>query len=277
MAAPATPADLIDLERYPIMSPGSDAAAALVRDCRARLAELGCCELPGFLTPAAVELVIRETAEIAHLAHHAAGPVQPYLEPAEPTLPEGHPRRHLGRSSVAAIAYDLFPPAHALRRLYEWDPLMEILAAALGEPRLYRYADPLGGLNVAVMRDGDELGWHFDQTDFVTSIALRDADSGGDFEYAPNIRSADDERYADVRELLEGSRERVRCVSMTPGTLLLFKGRHSIHRVTPVRGRTSRLVALLAYDTRPGTVSSDLLRHARYGRNAARSPEVAGR
>ena len=66
---------------------------------------------------------------------------------------------------------------------------MEFLAAALGKPTLYRYADPLGALNVAVMTDGDQLWWHFDQTDFVVSIALRDADEGGDFEYVPLIRS----------------------------------------------------------------------------------------
>ena len=53
---------------------------------------------------------------------------------------------------------------------------------------------------------------------------------------------------------------------MTPGTLLLFEGRYSLHRVTPVGGETARLVALLAYDTKPGTTSSDLLRLVRYGR-----------
>ncbi len=52
--------------------------------------------------------------------------------------------------------------------------------------------------NLAVMGDGDELQWHFDQTDFVVSLALQDADEGGDFEVAPRIRSGDDERYDDV-------------------------------------------------------------------------------
>jgi hypothetical protein len=50
--------------------------------------------------------------------------------------------------------------------------------------------------------------------------------------------------------------------------LLLFEGRNSIHRVTPIRGSTTRLVALLAYDTKPGTRSSKLLQRSRYGREA---------
>ena len=53
---------------------------------------------------------------------------------------------------------------------------------------------------------------------------------------------------------------------MEPGTLVLFQGRYSIHRVTPIEGDVPRLVALLAYDTKPGTCSSELLRAFRYGR-----------
>ena len=35
------------------------------------------------------------------------------------------------------------------------------------------------------MGQGDELQWHFDQTDFVVSLAIRDAEVGGDFEVVP--------------------------------------------------------------------------------------------
>ena len=261
--------DLIDLDAYPVHELNDAAARALLERCRAQLAATGACELPGFLAPQATARMVRESDTLVPVAHHAAGPITIYLDMPDMSLPDGHPRRHLGSSSLAAIAYDLFPRSHALRALYEWDPLMTFLAAALGRERLYRYADPFGALNVAVMRAGDELDWHFDQTDFVVSIALRDADEGGDFEYAPYIRSASDERYDDVQAVLEGDTTRVRRVPMTPGTLLLFQGRHSMHRVTPIRGATSRLVALLAYDTKPGTVSSEFLRLARYGRSVA--------
>ena len=43
---------------------------------------------------------------------------------------------------------------------------------------LHRYADPCGALNLAVMGDGDELQWHFDQTDFVVSLAIQPAERG---------------------------------------------------------------------------------------------------
>jgi hypothetical protein len=263
-----SPGDLVDRDAYPIDTLASDAARSLIEDARRQLAATGACELPGFLTAAATERMVRESDDLVALAHPSAGPITVYLEPADVSFPADHPRRRLGTSSLAAIAYDLIPPQHALRRLYEWEPLLDFIAACLGEERLYRYADPLGALNVAVMGDGDELFWHFDQTDFVVSIALRDALSGGDFEYAPYIRSAADESYPAVQALLDGSPARVRRIAMTPGTLLLFQGRRSLHRVTRIAGAVPRLVALLAYDTRPGTVSSDLLRLARYGRAA---------
>ena len=53
---------------------------------------------------------------------------------------------------------------------------------------------------------------------------------------------------------------------LAPGTLALFEGRYSIHRVGPVEGSKPRVIALLGYDTKPGTVSSDLLKQRRYGR-----------
>jgi hypothetical protein len=263
------PWSYLDLERYPIRDLAAPAARALVARCHAQLMTEGCCELPGFLTPEATERMVKESETLAAQSHHARGPITAYLEIPDRSLPEAHPRRSFGLSSLAAIGYDLFPAEHALRRLYAWDGLVRFLEASLGVPRLHRYADPMSALNVAVMKQGDELFWHFDQCDFVVSIALRDASEGGDFEYAPNLRSAADENYGAVKALLDGSREHVKHVPMTPGTLLLFRGRNSIHRVTPIAGPVSRLVGLLAYDERPDVMGTDLLRMARYGRTLA--------
>jgi len=261
-------ADLIDLRRYPISDLKSEAARALTRHCREQLDRTGACELPDFLTPAAVRMLTNEADQLAALAYHSESRGTPYLETPDRALPEDHPRRIFDHTSVGVVAYDQFPPDSWMRRLYEWEPLMDFIGAALNKERLYRYADPFGALNLAVMREGERLHWHFDQTDFVTSIALRPAAQGGDFEYVPLIRSATDENYPRVQRLLLGDEREVVRVPMTPAALLLFEGRNSIHRVTPIRGDVTRLVALLAYDTKPGTRSSKLLQRARYGREA---------
>jgi hypothetical protein len=264
--SPLSPGAWIDLERYPVDGLASPAGRALVARCREQLARDGACELEAFLRPGATALMVAEASALAPAAHRSGGKATPYLELPDAGWPEGHPRTSWNPFSLGAVAYDQFPREDALRRLYEWDPLMRFIGACLGRERLFRYADPLGALNVAVMVAGDELEWHFDQTDFVVSIALQSSDAGGDFLYAPRIRSADDERYPDVARVLAGDAAPVRRLPMRPGTLLLFEGRYSIHSVSPVRGATPRLVALLAYDTKPGTCASRPLQQNRYGR-----------
>ncbi len=77
------------------------------------------------------------------------------------------------------------PHGSALRRLYEWEPLRQLVEDVLDRGPIHRYADPFGALNLAVMGERDELQWHFDQTDFVVSLAIQTAESGGEFEVVP--------------------------------------------------------------------------------------------
>ena len=263
------PQTLIDRERYPVTELDAPATKAIIADEHRRLTDTGVSIMPGFLTSEAVRLLCREADELAPQAHFSEARGTPYLERPDRSFPEGHPRRVVVNSALRALAYDRFPPSSGLRALYEWDPIMAFVGAVLGRSPLYRYADPLGALNLAVMIDGDELGWHFDQTDFVVSIALQDSADGGDFVNARHIRHAGDECYEDVARVLRGEpHDAVERVPMTPGTLMLFEGRNSMHRVTKIVGDVPRYVALLAYDTKPDTVSSDQLKLARYGRLA---------
>ena len=258
-------AEIIDLDRYPIHAPETAAARALEARCREALATTGAAELPGFLRAEATAALAREAQALSPEAHRHAGKATPYLELPDEHWPEGHPRKSWNPFSLGAVPFDSFPGDSALRALYAWDPLLGFVARCLGESKLYRYADPLGALSLNVMVDADEVEWHFDQADFVVSIALQDSEQGGDFLSVPRIREAGAERYDDVARALAGELE-PSCIPMTPGTLLLFNGRNSLHRVTTTKGPTPRLVALLAYDTKPGTCASPMLQTARYGR-----------
>ncbi len=257
---------LVDIDRYPLHDLDQPVGSALVRDAKQQLATSGYAELPGFLSDRGVDALVEDADELTCRAHPSAGWGTAYLELPDAGMPDGHPRRWTGRFSLRAVPYDLIPRSSALRRLYEWDPLMDLISAILGRGPLFRYSDPFGALNLAVMGEGDELQWHFDQTDFVVSLAIQTAGTGGDFEVAPLIRSERDERFADVAQVLDGEVARVRTIAMSPGTLLVFEGRNSLHRVSPISGLRLRHVGLLAYDTKPGTTGSELLRMSRYGR-----------
>jgi len=241
---------------------------SFVAEGRAQMAATGACEIPAFVRADALPAFVDDARKIAPLAYRSGGLGTVYLGFPDESFPPDHPQQWLGQYDVGAVAYDLFPAESPIRRLYEWPELTRFVAAILGLDEIYPYADPLGALNLAVMGDGDELQWHFDQTDFVVSLALQGADEGGDFEVAPFIRTADDEHYDDIARVLAGARDPLTVLPMTPGTLLVFAGRHSMHRVSPIRGTTPRLVGLFGYDTEPGTMSSELLKAVRYGRVA---------
>ena len=259
---------LVDLDRYPIDDLDGPECAAVVAEHAAALGARGVSVLPGFLQPGAVAAMVAECDALAERAHHQDVQGTPYLElPDEAAWPAEHPRRTWARSSVHTLGYDQMPRSSALRALFESDALLQLLERVLGRGQLYRYADPIGALNVAVMVDGDELGWHFDQTDFVVSVAIQSSTAGGDFENAAHVRAADDERYETVAGVLRGEcRDDIVVEPMTPGTLMLFEGRRSLHRVTPIAGDRPRYVGLLGYDTKPDTMSSELLKLVRYGR-----------
>ncbi|MBU6216593.1 MAG: hypothetical protein KGR17_08305 [Acidobacteria bacterium] len=268
----------VDLDRYPIHDEAT--AEALAGPLARAFASRGVAELPGLVPPQTVGRMVAECEAIAGTGHHSEVTNSVYLDRPDPTLGDGDPGSVAVRSSLRAVAADCIPTHHALRRLYEWPPLRAFVGRILGVERLHPYADPLGALNVAEMGPGDELGWHFDQSDFVTSLSIRPAGDGGEFEVVAGLRRPDDERPDEVRAVLDGDTDRVERLPFEPGTLLVFAGRHSLHRVTPVRVGPSRLVGLLAFDTRPDTDSSDRLKLVRYGRTGPRDtgpPATTGR
>ena len=246
-----------------------DAARAAAPRHNAQLRERGVSVIPGFVSTAGIARMVDESDKLAVDAYHQDVQGTPYLELPDPGWPDGHPRVTWTRSSVHTVGYDQFPTSSLVRELFEWDAFLDYLSGVLGRSPLYRYADPIGALNLAVMTDGDELGWHYDQTDFVVSLAIQSSETGGDFENVALLRDSDDENYDDVAAVLrgdQGARDRVAVEPMTPGTLMLFEGRRSLHRVTPIHGARPRYVALFGYDTKPDTMSSELLKAIRYGR-----------
>jgi hypothetical protein len=263
------PADLINLDLYPVTNLDSPAARSVIERQRRSLAEKGVAILPDFVRAESVRRMVDQAMELRPKAYLEDVWGTPYLSVADESFPEGHPRRALVRSLTWVIAYDLIPRGSLLRSLYEWDPLKDFVGEILERRPLYRMADPLGALNIAIMDAEHTQGWHYDNTEFVVSLALQSSRDGGKFECASMIRSADNENYEAVARVLrsDGS-ERVEILPMTPGTLMIFAGRNSLHRVSPVEGEVPRVVALLAYDTRPDSDSSELFKLVRYGRSA---------
>lgn len=268
-----SPADLIDIDRYPLDALDGDVARAVIAEQRAALGERGVALMHGFIRPAIVDALCREAADLRPVAFLEDVWGTPYLSLPDESFPPDHPRRREGRSLTWVVGYDQVPVNALLRALYEWDALKAFVAAIVGAPVVHRFADPLGALNVAVMDEGHTQGWHFDNTEFVVSLALQSSNGGGLFECAAAIRDRDEENYDDVAAVLDdAAQDSLEVYPMTPGTLMIFAGRNSLHRVSPVEGDRPRYVALLAYDERPDADSSELFKLVRYGRGEPVAP-----
>jgi hypothetical protein len=259
---------VVDLRRYPINEPDSQQYRTLVQACRAQLRDRGVAQLDGFLTPAAVSQMIAEADRLAAQAWASGQTHTVYFEPPDDSAGADHPRALLQHSGKRAIAYDLIPDSAPIRRLYESDDLTRFIAAILAKRVLYRSADPLDALEIAVFGDGDELGWHFDNSEFSVTVMYAESEAGGHFDYHPGLRAEHDENYPGVRKVLLGDPGGVVRLPSSPGALAVFRGRHALHRVTPVSGPRPRINSVLSYGEDPGMKLNQLTQQLFYGRTA---------
>lgn len=253
--------NIVDLERYPL-----DSDACRTR-CKTTLDEEGALVLPGFLQPAALASIQREGKNNQHRAYYTVEKHNIYLTPTDPEYPLDHPRNRKVGSSKGCITTDQIPADSALRTLYDAEEFRDFLCVVLGEHELHEYADPLSSINLHYASDGQELGWHFDNSSFAITLMIQNPLDGGTFEYVKDVRDADsgEMNFAICGQVLDGEVP-TKTLTMEPGTLVLFRGRNSMHRVTPTIGDRTRMLVVLAYNTEPGVSLSESARMTFYGR-----------
>ncbi|MDX1575487.1 MAG: 2OG-Fe(II) oxygenase [Kiloniellales bacterium] len=254
---------IVDLERYPIAELGRPVARSLIAACRGQMAETGLCLLPGFVRPKALAEMVEEAKRLlpgAYQSEHWRASPHGSGGAGSGTIPRAT------RASLGAIAYDRIAAHSPLRALYEWDGLTDFVAEVLGRSPLYRCADPVVSCMLTVCRRNDELGWHYDPNDGVVSLMLQESDGGGAFEFAPGVRFAAPDAGAAELAVLDGRHPGVVRPNLEAGTLSLFNGHASLHRVAPVTGARERIIALFNYMAEPGYVFSAEIQRKFFGR-----------
>lgn len=258
----------LDLERYPLDELHGARGDKLVSDCRRALAEHGMFDLEGFVRPHALAECVAEIAPVAEtdaFVHRRSHNI--YFDDS---VTGGHAALRRFDTINRTVCADQIPDS-MLCRIYAWPPLARFLAAAMGMPELHAMADPLARVNVLATRAGEALNWHFDRSEFTVTMLLQASESGGEFQYRRDLRSDTDPNLDGVGRLLAGRDDHVETVALKPGALNVFKGKYAAHRVTPVVGARSRMVAVFSYYEKPGVVFSDSERLGFYGRSEARA------
>lgn len=259
--------DIIDLDAYPLDDLASEAGTTLIDRCRSELAENGLSNLDGFLRPDVAAATVREIGPImATRSFRHARSHNIYFKPV-PGLPPDHPALVQCETVNHTVCADQMADS-IVCRIYEWAPLTRFLEAVLGKPALYQMADPLARVNVMCYRRGEALNWHFDRCEFTVTLLLQAAEAGGEFQYRRDLRSEHDPNHDGVARLLQGLDTNVRTMPFAAGTLSIFKGKNTAHRVSPVQGDRERLIAVYSYYEEPGVLFSDEERIGFYGRAA---------
>lgn len=259
------PTRYIDLGRYPVAEPGP-ARDAVIAGLRAELASSGCAVLKGFIQAGRLGDLVSECDRVAVHGHRNFSRTNAYFTQDHPDLPASHPLRRFDDRSNAFVPADNFGADSILRAIYQWPAFAPFIQDALGEASFHPYADPLADVIVNLAEEGNGFPWHFDTNNYTVTLAVQNAQTGGDFEYCPGLRTTTDENYPGVQAVLDGDRCPVHVLQLEPGDLQIFKGRYALHRVTPLGGARPRYVAIFSYVEQPGMVGSPERTRQLYGR-----------
>ena len=260
--------EAVNLDAFPLATPASGDYRALLSRCRHELHNRGMFDLVGFLRPRGITeslTTVRPLIDQHSFEHRRTHNI--YFLPTVAGLAPDHPALTKVETSNRTVCADQLTGS-TLLAIYEYAPLRRFIADVIEVDALHPMDDALARVNVMSYRAGETLNWHFDRSEFTTTLLLQRPTAGGSFEFRAALRTADDPNYQGVARLLEGCDPLVQRHDIEPGTLTVFAGRHTAHRVTEVVGERDRVVAVFSYFEQPGVVFNDAERQGFYGRTS---------
>lgn len=269
MARESTPVDpmnqFINLEKYPFYGSDESLKNEFIENCRQTYLRTGICELPEFILSSALDSLVDEANQCMESAYFCDNSHNAYLNTPDNSKGPGSVENTMERTFVGSIPYDRVDSGSLLNQIYLWDPLKDFIGRVLGKSPFYRFSDPMGACSINVFVEGGEHGWHFDESEYSVTLMLQSPVRGGEFEYVPLIRELENEKSI-VMDVLHGKRNYVESLPFMPGTLLIFGGKQTLHRVTKVSGPTPRLVPVLCFAEEPDMVNSEHVQKLFWGR-----------
>jgi len=252
---------IINIDKHPIDD------AIYRSECKRKLDNDGVIVLADFLLKDTIKSILEEANKQENLAYYCVNKHNVYLKPSDPSFKINHPRNKTVISSKGCITDDQVSTNSSLRVLYNSKKFKDFLCEVLNEEALYKYNDELSSINIHYAKEGQELGWHFDNSSFAITLLIQKPISGGSFEYIRDFRDAhtDENNYDQVSDLLDNKCSPQR-LKMENGSLVLFRGKNAIHRVTPTKGSQMRVLSVLAYNSEPDVQLSESARMTFFGK-----------
>ncbi len=146
---------------------------------------------PGAIAAAVAELdPLIESSSYRHARRHNI-----YFKNDIPGLGADHPALRQFETVNYTLCADQLAGT-VVARVYEWEPLPAFVARVLDKPRLFVMDDPLAKVNVMAYGPGEALNWHFDRSQFTTTLPSA-APNASDF--TAGRRSRQSPRMASLR------------------------------------------------------------------------------
>ncbi len=254
-------ASIVNLDKHPIDD------AYYGSKCKSLLDSDGVLVLKNFLLQDCIKSILNEAKQQESFAYYCVNEHNVYLDSFDNEFNDSHPRNKTVISSKGCITDDQVPKGSLLRFLYNSKEFKSFLCSVLDEKNLYKYDDNLSSINIHYAKEGQELGWHFDNSSFAITLLIQKPKAGGDFEFIRDFRNSaiDDNNYDQVLDLFNGNYTPNK-LSMDNGSLVLFRGKDAIHRVTPTIGNRTRILSVLAYNSKPNVKLSETARMTFFGK-----------
>lgn len=265
---------IVNLEKYAL---DNDAKfESLVQKSRKELRKNSAVTMPNFLTRSTVKALVEETLNIQHKAYYRKdNSHNVYVTPLDESKPPTHIYNRQVITSKGCVTTDQLHQKSLLKTIYHNERFQKFLEQVLNSGKIHVYSprELLSSVTVHYNSKGQELGWHFDNSAFAVTLLLQKPEGGGVFEFVPHIRNKDaktnDEEVTMGFETVEGvvdGKISPKKLELDTGTLVLFNGRNSLHRVTEVTGDTTRILVVFAYNEKPDMELPDSAKMIFFGR-----------
>ncbi|AFI04959.1 hypothetical protein [Helicobacter cetorum] len=236
-------------------------------NCKGILQKDGIMILPHFIEPQVLEQIKQEALAKEHLAYYTQNTHNIYLQKKDNNFSDSHIRNLDLMSEKGCITDNYINSDSPLRELYNSSDLKDFLAFVLEEENLYPYADKLSSINIHYAKDNQGLNWHFDNSSFAVTLLIQKPLGGGEFCFVKDVRdSKHDDMGYDLAHKIVSSTWSYQSLGQDEGTLVLFRGRDSLHKVNKTKGEVCRILCVFAYNNEPNISLSQEAMQTFYGK-----------
>ena len=198
--------DILDLDHYPLDREGSPEWHRLVEQSIEALRAEGMFNLEGFLRPGVAEQAVREIKPVMDTQSHVHKRMHNiYFKPDIPELAPDHPALRKVETISHTVCADQISEQPAACHLR----IRTTRALPGGDDGQGKTAsscsDPLARTNVMAYRAGEALNWHFDRSEFTTTLLLQEGGArAATSSTAPISARMTNPNYEGVARVLEG-------------------------------------------------------------------------